>query len=99
MSLHRISWAALFAGIALGCAQILLASHEIEHLVDFDTDACELCLTASPIGSSLPPTSPTLNVPLAPPPLERISGLLPVSARYFSIHHARAPPTPVRISS
>jgi len=97
MSLHRISWAALFAGIALGCAQILLAGHEIEHLVDFDGGACELCLTASPFDSSLPPEPPALNVPFAQPPLESISGLLSVSSRYFSVHPPRAPPTLIRI--
>lgn len=93
MSQHRFSWAALFAGIALGCAQMLLASHEIEHLADFGGVGCELCLTASPIGSSLPPTSPMLKVPFAPKLVEHISGLLSFSNCYFSIHHARAPPT------
>jgi len=92
MSLHRLSWAALFAGIALSCAQILLANHEIEHFADFDADACEMCLNAGPVGSSLPPASVTFHLPPALPYLQCVADPASLSESCTGVRHARAPP-------
>jgi hypothetical protein len=97
ISRRNIPWAALVAAFALFFAQILLASHESEHLGHGDEESCAVCLAATPIGSPLnsAPSTPTFASGL--PLFEWLSAYAAVTETFRSAHHARAPPTPVRL--
>jgi hypothetical protein len=96
ISRRRAPRTLLLAALALFQAQILLASHEIEHLEHVDDGACEVCLSGNAIGSPLA-SSPSIPLfPPAPATLEQAPVFWPISLSCFHVHHARAPPAPVR---
>ena len=94
--LGLIQRAALLAACALLCAQVLLAIHQVEHLGHVDESSCEICLAGNALGSSLASSPSAFPFVPAPATLEQASGYRPVPTRPFRVHHARAPPTPVR---
>jgi hypothetical protein len=96
MSRRLIPATALLAVVALLVAQVLLASHEIEHLGHPHEPVCEVCLAGAGLGSPLASSAPRLG-PLAATWLIR----LPLADRadapsFYRPQLARAPPTLVR---
>ena len=96
ISRRLIPVASLFAAIALLCAQVLWASHQIEHLGKVDQDNCEVCVTGHAIGSALTSSPSAVPFPPAPASVEQTPGYRPTSKSFYRVHRARAPPTPVR---
>jgi hypothetical protein len=88
--------AAFLAAVALFFAQVLLASHQIEHLGYTDEGACDVCLTGNAIGSLLTSSPSTPAFRPAPSLPMRAADYRSVSESFLRPHHARAPPTPVR---
>ncbi len=88
-------WIALLAAFALLSAQVLLASHEIEHLGYVDEEACEICLTGAALGPTLVSSRPMLALCANAPPTEPFLHRQTAVRSFYRSHLARAPPTPV----
>lgn len=83
----------LFGAVALLCAQVWLAAHEVEHLVHPGDDrVCEICLTGQGHASPLPPAP--LILAISSPAAADVAVLPPMAAGWtlWRPHLARAPP-------